>query len=595
MSTQFQLGTSYDLHLRNITTVKCTSLRKMPWELNLSTPWEVCKRLRGEKVLEVGTLPPIPGNGTALNKASFADLGDATSEAFKAAGIALKSSSDTRLWHEKLSWERKAAYKKWTSLISKQFNAWEICRQLWAGNSVKMAQGCLLESVMDALGSKATSTIHARVAPLLQLVHFCELKGCNCFPLTEFLVYDFMKESANRAPSFHRSLLLSISFANFHFGLDGADSVLSSGRVRGCSQKHYAEKRKLVQRPALTVEQVLALENTVLDTGRTDVDRIGAGFFLTLVYGRLRYSDAQQVSNLVLDMPNPRQGFLEGQAGRTKTSISLERKCRFLPIAIPTMSLGDEPWIPVWMDLRAKHFGETRESERIPLLPNPAMGNTWTRIPLGVGAGSQWLRALLSSVPHQSPTPLGTHSCKATVLSWASKWGMANGPRRLLGYHSEGRDKSLLTYSRDGMAGPLRLMCRMLDDIKSGTFLPDSTRSGRFPNEESRADEEREEAKSDASSSSSDGSDNESEVDFESEEAAITEVVGKWDPRAEDLGETDARYARHKVSRCIHVMQDEAGNSFKCGRRMSHTYLLMEHKPSFMHPLCTTCFRPDGA
>ena len=144
------------------------------------------------------------------------------------------------------------------------------------------------------------------------------------------------------------------------------------------------------------------------------------------------------------------------------------------------------------------------------------------------------------------------------------------------------------------MAGPLRLMCRMLDDIKSDTFLPDSTRSGRFPKEEPSFDDGREEAKSDASSSSSDGSDNESQVDFETEEAAITEVVGKWDPRSDDLGETDARFARHKVSRCIHIMQDEAGHNFKCGRRMSNTYLLMENKPAFMHPLCSTCFRPEG-
>ena len=133
------------------------------WDLTLNTPWEVSKKLRGEKLFNVGILPPIPGNKTELNKTGFAGLDDTTSDAFKSAGIALRSSSDTRLWQERLSWERKAAYKKWTSLIAKQFGSWEICRQLWAGNSLGMAQGGLLESVMDALGNKATSTIHARV------------------------------------------------------------------------------------------------------------------------------------------------------------------------------------------------------------------------------------------------------------------------------------------------------------------------------------------------------------------------------------------------------------------------------------------------
>ena len=248
----------------------------------------------------------------------------------------------------------------------------------------------------------------------------------------------------------------------------------------------------------------------------------------------------------------------------------------------------------MWLELRAKHFGDGRGDDRYPLLPNPAVGNTWSKVPLSVGAGSQWLRALLSNVPHSSPTPLGTHSCKATLLSWAAKWSMAHGPRRILGYHSEGRDRSLLTYSRDGMAGPLRLLCRMLDDVKDGRFLPDSTRSGRFPDDYVNPDGVADDAKSDASSSSSDGSDNESEVDHDKEEKAIKEVVGKWDPGIADVGDSQVQFARHKISRCIHVMQDEAGSNFKCGRRMVATYLVLPEKPDFMHPLCNTCFRPDG-
>eukprot|EP00435_Cladocopium_sp_Y103_P007485 s4687_g2.t1 len=94
----------------------------------------------------------------------------------------------------------------------------------------------------------------------------------------------------------------------------------------------------------------------------------------------------------------------------------------------------------------------------------------------------------------------------------------------------------MLTYSRDGMAGPLRLLCRMLTEVKQRKFLPDSTRSGRFPNEYVNLDAVQEDQKSDASSSSFDGSDNESEFDHEKEEAAMKDVVGKWDPGVVDLG-----------------------------------------------------------
>eukprot|EP00435_Cladocopium_sp_Y103_P055129 s946_g18.t1 len=489
----------------------------------MNTPWEVSKRLRGESSFTLGALPPIPGNGKRRDDDSAVPSGF-IGDSFRSAGIAFKSSNDTRLWQERLSWERKAAYKKWTSLISKQFNAWEVCRQLWAGDKMKMAQGSLLESVMDSLGTKATSTIHARAGPLLQMVHHCEQMGWVCFPLTEHTVYNYMKSCEDRAPSYLRSLLLAISFANFHFGLDRADAVLSSGRIRGCSSKHYAEKRKLVQRPPLSQEQVVALEKIVLDESRTDVDRIGAGFFLVLVYGRLRFSDAQHVSNLILDMPNPRQGFLEGTAGRTKISVSLERKCGFLPIAIPTIR---------------QHMGEDAIE-------------CWSWEPVA-----------------ESPFERG--------------------------YHSEGRDRSMLTYSRDGMAGPLRLLCKMLAEVKQGRFIPDSTRSGRFPEEYRNPDAAEEDRKSEASSSSSDGSDHESDVDHGAEENAMKEVVGKWDPGIIDLGDAPVQFARHNVSRCIHVMQDESGMLFKCGRKMIHTYIVLPEKPSFMHPLCNTCFRPDSA
>jgi len=89
-----------------------------------------------------------------------------------------------------------------------------------------------------------------------------------------------------------------------------------------------------------------------------------------------------------------------------------------------------------------------------------------------------------------------------------------------------------------------------------------------------RHDGGREDAKSDASSSSSDGSENESEADFETEEAAIAGVVGKWDAWPTLETPKEVLFARHKLSRCIHSLQDETGTCFKCGRGMSHTHLL---------------------
>jgi hypothetical protein len=75
---------------------------------------------------------------------------------------------------------------------------------------------------------------------------------------------------------------------------------------------------------------------------------------------------------------------------------------------------------------------------------------------------------------------LRTHSCRATLLSWAAKFGIKAGHRRLLGYHAKPKDQAMLEYSRDSLAAPLRELCAMLDEVANGSFVPDSTRSGYF-------------------------------------------------------------------------------------------------------------------
>ena len=80
-----------------------------------------------------------------------------------------------------------------------------------------------------------------------------------------------------------------------------------------------------------------------------------------------------------------------------------------------------------------------------------------------------------------APEPcLGTHSCKATPLSWAAKSGMGAEARKWLGGHLNAGDESLLAYSRDSLAGPLRELEKLYSAIQSGEFNPDCDRSGRW-------------------------------------------------------------------------------------------------------------------
>lgn len=576
---------AYSLHLAHIWSANRSSAFTMPWERTMATPWQACKRMRTVYPDMIrAAMPPMPIRPEPEQRV------DETLEetAFKIAGLRAASNIDNRLWAEKLSWERKAAYKKWSAIILHEVGAWEIARLEIQCKSMEFARGGLLESIADALGSKATSTLHSRASPLLQYISFYKERGRGCMPLHEFQVYDFLKSSNHRAASFPRSLLMSINFADHHFGLHGAESIRASGRIKGLVEILYGQRKKLVQRPPLTVKQIRHLESVVHDEGRAIFDRLASGYFLFLTYGRLRYSDGLQVSSMVLDQQEDGTGFLECLAEKTKTSITLEKKSRHIPIAVPLLCLGEEPWVQKWMKLREEKVLPTVNEGQgfMPLLTTPTYGGGWSRVPMSVTAAAGWLRALLQGVEAPGPVRLGTHSCKASLLSMCSKYNMSGHSRRILGYHSGSKETSMLVYSRDASAGPLRDLCNMLQMIREGQFLPDETRSGRFVNLEPEAEQEDQ----DDGQSSSTGTEDEEDIDCEDDEKACGRVIGQWQPEKELSGD-EATYVRNKISRCIHVMADEAGAEFKCGRRMSVSYDVLDKKPTFFSPACNVCFR----
>eukprot|EP00435_Cladocopium_sp_Y103_P055304 s792_g18.t1 len=430
-----------------------------------------------------------------------------------------------------------------------KLSAWAIGRRVAVASDMQFARGGLMESVVDSLSSKATATFHSRAGPLLRYAKFWKDHGREFFPIEESMVYDYIKSQSNWAPTAPRSFLISLSFAFHIFGLARGDVSAKSGRVKGVAEKHYAERRKIAQRPPLTVAQITMLENTVHDDSRSGYDRIAAGFFLVLVYGRLRYSDGLQLVDLQLDTHRTEDGgitgFLEAQATRTKTSVTLERKVRYLPVAVPLESMVEPCWLPVWMELRQQEGLSGQQP--MPLLPSPQLGG-------------------------------------------ASKFGLDGLSRRLHGYHAENKDRSMLVYSRDGMADPLRKLSTMLRAIKSQQFFPDATRSGYFVADRipEGASLQQEESDVGTEGGSSHGSISKEDQNFEEEEVVASEMVGEWSPQG-DL--PDRQYARHRTSRCIHMMADEAGSTLACGRTMSTRYVTLLSKPAFMHPICGGCFK----
>ena len=387
-------------------------------------------------------------------------------------------------------------------------------------------------------------------------------------------------------------------------GLTGSDEVTSSQRVQGCARESYLTKRKLCQRPPLTVDQVKALEIYVADMLGPPRDVYAAGCFLLCVFMRARFSDMLHMTDIVADeisVDGMVAGYIESKVTRSKSAYTTERKTMLLPMAAPLIGTSGRNWFRSWQ--KARLLCSVPKGTEMPLLPQPA-ANGWLKTPMSAAAGGDWLRKILMALRFSQTEVqnIGTHSCKATCLSWMAKAGVDLSCRRLLGYHVDPTTKTCLVYSRDAVSGPLRELDRVLKMIRALEFSPDSTRSGYFLNvatgsapvdQESQHDNE----DCDDASDSEDSEDEEpSEEQHAAAEKAIDEVVGEWSEHStlEGLGlGDDAALFQNRNTRYYHICADESEMHFRCGRDISASYIKVERRPRFFSPQCRTCFKPQ--
>lgn len=111
-------------------------------------------------------------------------------------------------------------------------------------------------------------------------------------------------------------------------------------------------------------------------------------------------------------------GFVEG---RTKSAYTL-KKNMCLPMT-PRCCITGLDWFNEWQ--HARMMASVLRGPGIPVFPS-LTNQGWSRVPITAGAAADWLRKILLSLgfPAERVQRLGTHSCKATTLSWLSKRGL---------------------------------------------------------------------------------------------------------------------------------------------------------------------------
>ena len=178
--------------------------------------------------------------------------------------------------------------------------------------------------------------------------------------------------------------------------------------------------------------------------------------------------------------------------------------------------------------------------------------------------------------------------------------------RALLGYHTLGHNQSALAYGRDVLSGPLRELERVLVAVRSGQFLPDSTRSGRWlqhspgtassdssalPGSKSWQLVDKPAPPGSPSSSSSSSSDS-SEAASDSDDGDEEKVVGAAHFVELVLGKAFLSVVENKGSRLLHILN---GNSVRllCGRSYGKNFRAVSDLAGDSDNFCRTCF-PTG-
>jgi hypothetical protein len=507
--------------------------------------------------------------------------------------------------------ERNYAIRKWRTIIQTAPKHTAIGRTLLQCIWDLHVDDQLNSTLLDVFSTKSTKTILNRANRFSHFVIWCTSKNLAPIPVQEHIVYLYLYDNNWKGPTSADSFKQSLAFAGSVVGVDGALDACQSQRIAGFCKRKFLEKRPLKQARVLTTDQVKCLENMVIGDGAEYfdlLDRIMAGHCLYILYARSRWSDGLRPNSIVIDKLEDDSGYYQADTLISKTSTTVQKKTRFLPLTGPLKGLNDVMWIDTWMKLRAQAKLKSPDG-RNPLICSVTSSGQFTDRPLSASQASKWLRdiLILNGYKRDNVINVSSHSLKATLLSWLAKAGVSLQVRQILGYHVTGSSQSALRYSRDELASPLRELDRVLEMIRSGQFKPDASRSGYLapaakvasqPSHLPRAEVRGELAainESDVDSESDDDSESIKSRDLSDDEKLTRALPHECressfkKPRTL-CAKAGTSYFIHVRWRTLHVSHKDDATRLGCGRNASIMYREVAFSPSFDYPKCTDCF-----
>ena len=383
--------------------------------------------------------------------------------------------------------KRAGAVQQWAEVVSAISGS---CTSLHSGPTPTA------EEMEDYFATKQTGTLLIRASAWRLFLRYAKSMQVDTHQLTEAEIYEYLAHLKwLGAPAFRaRAFVQACGFAYGTCGFRTGAHVMASPRCNGAAALCMHRKNARRQRDVLKAKWVESLELEVFITAQDPAqsrfslqEAAVAGFALFCTHGRLRCSDGARIESEPTldesvgpdeDLNSTIEAEMRGNAmktGNTKAKTDL-----LFPATGLSKGVAGADWAEAWLDIR-RQLGLNAADDQT-LMPKPLADGSFAAGRIEAGQLTEWLRHLLEllDVPRASLVNVGSHSCKATLLSMAAKAGMPKETRRTLGAHAVPGDKSVEAYSRDNLAAPLRELAKLPRVIRLGQFDPDSTRSGRW-------------------------------------------------------------------------------------------------------------------
>ena len=565
---------------------------KQPWETGIWTNiFGNSSRADVVTVPELKRLPIVP-EPKRVKAAEQPASKRRRAEAVSSCWQQVVMTSDVATWEETMEAKLDMALKRWYDVIICFPTSFQVVAQLAEFKSVPEQ----LHMVRDILGFKSPLTLLKRANSMVRYLSYLREKNIVPPGQESTLYAFFLEQKESGAPQSRlASVVEAIRFSEHVVGLEIAD-VLLSKRCLGASRKKSDGPVK--QAAPLTVAEMAALHQILADDEADLWDRVMSGSFLMCVYTRSRWMDLQHSDKVVADPSPTNPVFLELSISEFKTKNSNSWKEGLLVAVAPTTGVTCDNWGRQWLDVREAIDAPLVEG--YPLMPAPDMEGNATKRPIGTAEAGNWLTMLLHRAGVISPgRKLTSHSGKATILSYLAKYGAELGVREILGAHVS-HIKSVIRYSRDALAGPLRVLNQMLGAIRNQDFMPDQTRSGYFrdgwervegpeafiisDDEQVKSEPIDEQDSSDECPDTGSSTDEEATVEAHCSRKVTLPSAPEW-----------YRMFQHVKTRMLHLMHEDNSRVFGCGRIAGDKHeVTVSAKLRWDTPCCGRCWKSAG-